>query len=45
MTMTQLQTNSPTMLRKGVLALLISASAANYRQLSVQHKHVYRLHG
>ena len=30
---------------KEVLAVLISASAANYRQLSVQHKPVYRLHG
>ena len=29
---------------KEVLALLVSASAANYRQLSVQHKPVYGLH-
>ena len=29
---------------KEVLALLISASTANYQQLSVQHKPVYRFH-
>ena len=30
---------------KEVLALLISARAADHRQLCVQHKPVYRLHG
>ena len=42
MTISDQQSNN---VEKEVLALLISATAANYWQLSIQHEPVYRLHG